>query len=93
MLQSFHAQLNGSQLIWIDQPPAPLLHQRVLVVVEDVGDQALTSKAVIGPVQGFLNARGCMGQASRQDILASLDQMRDDWNRDPTSSQNGKKNH
>jgi hypothetical protein len=93
MLHSFQAQLNGSQLIWIDQPPAPLMHQRVLVVVEDVGGQASTAKAAIDPVQGFLDARGCMGQTSRQDVLAGLDRMRDDWNRDPTSSQNGKKSH
>lgn len=93
MLHSFQAQINGSQLIWIDQPPAPLMHQRVLVVVEDIGGQALMAKAAMNPVQGFLNARGCLGQASRQDVLAGLDQMRDDWNRDPASTQDGKKNH
>ena len=93
MLHSFQAHLNGSQLIWIDQPPAPLMHQRVLVVVEDVGGQALTAKAAIDPVLGFLNARGCMGQTSRQEVLTGLDQLREDWNRDPTSPQNGKKNH
>ena len=57
MLHSFQAELNGSQLIWIDQPPMPLLHQRVLVVVEDVSGHALAVKPVANPVQGFLNAR------------------------------------
>lgn len=35
MLRSFSAELNGAELIWIDQPPANLSHARVLVVVDD----------------------------------------------------------
>jgi hypothetical protein len=93
MLHSFQAQLNGSQLIWIDQPPMPLLHQRVLVVVEDVSGHALAVKPVANPVQGFLNARGCLGKSTRQDVLAGLDKVRDDWNREPLSSHNGKPRH
>ena len=90
MLHSFQAQLNGSQLIWIDKPPMPLMHKRVLVVVEDVGGQAITANAVANPVQGFLNARGCMGKSARQDVLNDLKKMRDDWNRDPLNSHNDK---
>lgn len=93
MLHSYQAQLNGSQLIWIDQPPMALLHQRVLIVVEDVREPSPIAKPVTDPVQSFLNARGCMGQATRQDVLAGLENMRDDWKRDPLSSRKGKPRH
>ena len=78
MLQSYQAELNGSHLIWIDQPPNPIEHQRVLVVVEnrslETGDQRM---------QAFLNARGCLGRNRRKDALDGLDALRDDWARDP----------
>lgn len=35
MLRSYQAELNGSELIWIDQPPPAGVHRRVVVVVED----------------------------------------------------------
>lgn len=35
MLRSFSAELNGAELIWLDQPPANLSRARVLVVVDD----------------------------------------------------------
>jgi hypothetical protein len=57
MLHSYQAELNGSQLIWIDAPPAPLVHKRVVVVVEADATPADDR------VQGFLKARGCMGRA------------------------------
>jgi hypothetical protein len=64
MLHSYQAELNGSQLIWIDAPPAPLVHKRVVVVVEA---QEQSQEASAAPaddrVQGFLKARGCMGRA------------------------------
>lgn len=82
MLHSYQAELNGSQLIWIDQPPAPLVHQRVVVVVEA---QALQAPPVAERVQGFRAARGCMGRASREQVLAGLDSLREDWARDPLS--------
>jgi hypothetical protein len=80
MLHSYQAELNGSQLIWIDQPPAPLLHQRVVVVVEA---QVLDTTPVAARLQGFRKARGCMGRASRELVLAGLDSLREDWERDP----------
>ena len=91
MLQTYQAQLSGSQLIWIDQPPVHADHQRVIVVME--GAQGVQSAAQ--PVAqterlaAFLSARGCLshlqlsGQGSRDDVLAQLDQLRDDWSRDP----------
>jgi hypothetical protein len=44
MLRSFSAELNGAELIWIDQPPANLSHVRVLVVVDDA---ALTASLAV----------------------------------------------
>lgn len=35
MLKSYSAELNGAELIWIDQPPFNLSHARVLVVIDD----------------------------------------------------------
>ena len=35
MLRSYSAELNGSQLVWLEKPPERLVRQRVLVVVED----------------------------------------------------------
>lgn len=35
MLRSYSAQLNGAEIIWLDQPPANLVDVRVLVVVDD----------------------------------------------------------
>lgn len=80
MLHSYQAELNGSQLIWIDQPPAPLAHQRVVVVVEA---QTLDAAPAAQRVQGLRAARGCMGRASREQVLAGLDSLREDWARDP----------
>ena len=35
MLHNYKAEVHGTQLIWIDQPPAPLERRRVMVVIED----------------------------------------------------------
>lgn len=35
MLNSYVAEIDGSELVWVDAPPVPLRHQRVLIVVED----------------------------------------------------------
>ena len=34
MLRSYSAEINGTQLVWLDVPPEPLAGQRVLVVLE-----------------------------------------------------------
>lgn len=87
MLHSYQAELNGSQLIWIDQPPQPLAHQRVVVVVETVNPPAPQAKPT--RVEGFLRARGCMGHASREQVLAGLDSLREDWERNPLGTTPG----
>lgn len=81
MLHTYQAEINGSQLIWIDQPPATLERRRVLVVVEDV--QSLAAETTNDRLQAFNAARGCMGHATREQVLAELARLRDDWTRDP----------
>ncbi len=84
MLQTYRAELSGSQLIWIDQPPVPAKPRRVVVVVED--EQPPASKtADVG--QAFLQARGCLGRAPREQVLSRLDALREDWSRDPQADQ------
>jgi hypothetical protein len=87
MLQTYQAELNGSQLIWIDQPPAPVMHRRVVVVVEDAPASAAVPAS--DKVQAFLRARGCMGRASREQVLAGLNALREDWSRNPLGSAQG----
>ena len=82
MLHSYQAELNGSQLIWIDPPPAPVEHRRVLVVLEDAA-QAMASKAQqpssapFDAYTAFIRAKGCLGKASRTQIDAELAALRD----------------
>lgn len=88
MLQTYQAQLNGSQLIWIDHPPVHADRQRVIVVMEGVPSTP-QSKVETERLAAFLSARGCLpgtqlsGQTKRDDILMQLDKLRDDWSRDP----------
>jgi hypothetical protein len=84
MLHSYLAEVHGTQLIWIDQPPAPLERRRVMVVIEDV--PALTAQPINHihqRVQNFTAARGCMGSTSREQVLNDLAAMREDWARNP----------
>lgn len=81
MLHSYQAEVHGTQLIWIDQPPEPLERRRVMVVVEDT--PAITALPANERVQNFDQARGCMGHASRQQVLSDLAALREDWVRNP----------
>lgn len=85
MLHSYQAELNGSHLIWIDQPPAPVEHRRVLVVVEDA-PQILTntvggSGIPVDAYAAFVRSKGCLGKASRAQIDAELAALRGEWDR------------
>ncbi len=85
MLHSYQAQLNGTQLIWIDTPPDRLAHQRVVVVIQDSESTGM-SGAAQDRVKGFERARGCLGHrglASRDQLLAELSTLREDWSRNP----------
>ena len=45
MLKSYSAELSGSQLIWIDEPPKNLNRQPVLVVIENTSPEAGNNKS------------------------------------------------
>ena len=38
MLRRYSAQLNGSELVWLDQPPPDVKHAHILVVLEEEAD-------------------------------------------------------
>ena len=80
MLQTYQAQVNGSQLIWIDQPPAPLAHERVLIVVERATPAAASQPAQNDAYGIFMSSEGCLGHTSRAEIDAQLAGMRAEWN-------------
>jgi hypothetical protein len=44
MLKSYSAEISGSQLIWIDEPPKNLKRQPVLVVIENTDPLTSASK-------------------------------------------------
>ena len=81
MLHSYQAEVHGTQLIWIDQPPAPLERRRVMVVIED--SSFSPAQPANDRLQNFVQARGCMGQASRVQVLNDLAVLREDWARNP----------
>ena len=74
MLQSYSAEINGSQLVWLDAPPSPLMHRRVLVVVEENPPAELAMPAPrfnLSDLTGRLKWRG--------DALAEQRAQRDGW--------------
>ena len=75
MLRSFSAELNGAELIWLDQPPANLSGARVLVVVDDdvlSAQQARTPASYeLADLVGRLQWRG--------DAVAAQRGQRDVW--------------
>ncbi len=82
MLQTYQAELNGSQLIWLEEPPVSQTRERVLVVMERPARDD-TADAAIDYSKAFTQARGCMGASRRVDVLHELDQLRSDWERNP----------
>jgi hypothetical protein len=82
MLKTYQAELNGSQLIWLDEPPKALTRERVLVVMERPANGERANDTV-DYSQAFLKARGCLGSSRREDVLRQLEQLRVDWDRNP----------
>lgn len=82
MLNSYQAELNGSNLIWIDQPPKPTEHRRVLVVMEET-EPPLAKTASVDAYSAFMRAQGCLGKATREEIDAHLAAMRSEWDDRP----------
>lgn len=82
MLQTYQAELLGSQLIWLGEPPQVHSRERVVVVLER---PAHVNPAVPVPdhAQAFMNARGCLGQLGRDKVLQQLEAIRQDWQRNP----------
>jgi hypothetical protein len=78
MLQSYQAQLQGNRVIWLGAAPPPLAEPRHVVVVvnesfSDAQPQSLTKTLAL--------ARGSLGHASRETVLAELAQSRQAWDR------------
>jgi hypothetical protein len=71
MLQSYSAELHGSQLVWLDKPPLHLTRQRVLVVVESLPEPVETKKYQLADLAGHLQWQG--------DALAVQRAQRDAW--------------
>ena len=68
MLRSYSAELNGSQLVWLEKPPEQLAHQRVLVVVEDLkpaGEASPDRRYQLADLAGRLQSQGDAVQAQR----------------------------
>ena len=93
MQLSYAAELNGSQLHWIDQPPAVGLHQRVRIFFDALSGAAnqpisksqTQAETVKSPARIALDGLwGCLPKTSRKDTLNTLAEMRGEWARDFT---------
>jgi hypothetical protein len=84
MLQTYQARVNGSQLIWIDQPAQPLAHEQVLIVVERTQSRQPGGK--LSARQAFIQAEGILGKASKEEVDRQLSALRAEWDR-PTNHQ------
>lgn len=72
MSHSYVAEIDGSELVWVDAPPVPLKHQRVLIVEEDAlqsGGKPAAMRFDFSDLAGRLQWRGdavAAQQASRE---------------------------
>jgi hypothetical protein len=78
MLHSFDAQLQGNQVIWLGACPPPVTEPRRIVVVLDDSYAEVKSDVL---THIFNRARGSLGKAKRETILAELAKSRDEWER------------
>jgi hypothetical protein len=81
MLQTYKAQLEGSQLTWLGQPPALSQRHEVIVVVDTSALETSAQNAPSDAYSLFEKLSGALGQASRADIDAQLAAMRAEWDR------------
>ena len=66
MLRSYSAEISGSQLIWIDEPPKNLKRQPVLVVIENAPLSSAEPKRYdFSDLAGRLTWRGDAVEAQR----------------------------
>ncbi|MDP2680133.1 MAG: hypothetical protein Q8O85_15630 [Rhodoferax sp.] len=78
MLQSYQAQLQGNQVVWLGAAPPPLAKPRRVVVVMD---EAINDNQSLSLTEILARARGSLGHASREAVLAELTQSRQAWDR------------
>ena len=71
MLKSYSAEISGSQLIWIDEPPKNLHRQPVLVVIENDASDIPAKPYDLADLLGRLAWRG--------DAVAAQRGQRDAW--------------
>ncbi len=72
MLRSYSAEISGSQLMWIDEPPKNLKRQPVLVVIENTPPPTAEPKRYdFSDLTGRLVWRG--------DAVAAQRAQRDAW--------------
>lgn len=81
MLQTYKAQLEGSQLIWLGQPPALAERHEVIVVVDSNALGTPAQNARSDAYSLFEQLSGAFGHASRADVEAQLAAMRAEWDR------------
>ena len=85
MLQSYQAELHGARIIWIDHPPPTKNERRLVTVVMD-DTPAFAALPATDRLENFAKAQGCMGRASRAQVLLDLESLRLDWERGPTGA-------
>lgn len=78
MLQSYQAQLQGNQVVWLGAAPPPLTRPRRIVVVMD---ESVNDTQVLPLKEILARARGSLGHASREAVLTELTQSRQAWDR------------
>ena len=78
MLQSYQAQLQGNQVVWLGAAPPPLAKPRRVVVVMD---ESANDTQPLSLTEILASARGSLGHASREAVLAELTQSRQAWDR------------
>ncbi|MBK7002036.1 MAG: hypothetical protein IPH35_19365 [Rhodoferax sp.] len=83
MLHSYTAQLHGNQLVWLDAAPPLLAEPRPVVVVLE---EPTTDALPLSVASVLLRARGALGHASREAVLAELAQSRQDWEKNDRES-------
>ena len=78
MLNSYQAQLQGDQVIWLGTPPPVRAEpRRIVVVLDDAANENSTDTVS----QIFNRARGSLGRRGRESILNELAASRKDWER------------
>jgi len=78
MLQSYQAQLQGNQVVWLGAAPPPLAQPRRVVVVMD---ESANDTQPLSLTEILARARGSLGNASREAVLTALAQSRQAWDR------------